>query len=849
MKTSITTAILSFVISFGFFCFGQCAQAAPGDNTGENVQEENYLRETQLLRKEQEMQDLTEGDEEVTDLRFGLTARNKSETIPDKIMRPRNTNKSAKAETQAGASQLGNSAGDLARDMALTAIDYSSRFMKNFTTADGNRWNRYRNELFIPIALLLILPGAVLTQLRAIIAQGNPVVGQASPLEGIQRAIIAVFLVPATCLVTNYAIDLGNSLHYSVCSEYSRIVGGDMYRDAMCAEIRAFGVRYLSENEGSMNVPAADLSPRGSEPFAKIEGRLWGKLQDPCVGLLLVPANRDEASMPQSSIAVRMAMYTANAGICAGWSMLTAFQMAFFYYLYFVGPIMAALWAWPMHTFKNALPTWVEGCVTLAFWSFIWQICIAILAMTKSPASTGLYMVTACNVLATTAVKHAFDFSALLRSAVQQAEMIGSEAAANAGGGGGGGGKGGSKSGSKGGAKTASKPGAAPDKAPTAPPAERPDAAPAAARTPLRVTHDDEGFPLPTPSRVPAVLKPSKEVIAPAGVIVQTSLPPAAGLGDSITPAAFRGTVFDDPVLGAFAASSMANLSFNAVTGTWNNPLMLASLSTPGTGSDAFPAAAAAATPVPPSAGPGRTPLPRNTIASVVGNAIETVMHYPANVPIQDPDLSIREEEIKELEIAHETEQEKVSFEGFEQQISQEIPPPLLESEEQEMNSNDDPRFAEQRDQRFVFTPPPMVSTQTAGARFQFDPSATPQELLAKLQLVSDETSFAPPPPPPAPPATEPVLQVSSSAQQIQECAFRRLENSFQFDTDTLDEGTIVTVADFTIGITQQVQPLAKPVGLNAALGQVLRQRGTRVQVQAQAKEPAGQSVSTSWWS
>ncbi len=152
------------------------------------------------------------------------------------------------------------------------------------------------------------------------------------------------FLVPSTYLVVNYSIDLGNSLQYTIASEYTRLQGTDMYQDAMCAEIRAFGVRYIAENEGSLaNLPQPDTAPRGNEPFAKGEGLMWGKLVDPCVGLNEVPANRDDNCMSRGSLGMRMAMNMSNAGINTAWSILTAFQMAFMYYLYFVGPIMAAL--------------------------------------------------------------------------------------------------------------------------------------------------------------------------------------------------------------------------------------------------------------------------------------------------------------------------------------------------------------------------------------------------------------------------------------------------------------------------------------------------------------------------
>ncbi len=819
---SFALAVVGSIFISLSFC-GLQAFSQDADSTGLNKQEENFLKETQLLKKEQEMEALTKKEGEVDDQQIGKTAKNRAETLPDKMMRPKNATKGAAAESQSGQSQAGNTAGDIARDMACMAIDYASRFMKNFTTEDGNRWNKYRNQVFVPIALLLILPGAVLTQVRAIMAQGNPVVGGASPLEGIQRGMIAVFLVPGSCLVTNYSVDLGNSLHYTVSSEYSRIIGGDMYKDAMCAEIRAFGVRYLSENEGSLKDVPPDLSPRGSEPFAKIEGRLWGKISDPCAGLLLVPPNRDDTIMPQASLATRLGMYTANAGICAGWGMLTAFQMAFFYYLYFVGPIMAALWAWPTQMFKQAFPTWVESCVTLAFWSFLWQITICLLAMTKSQASTGLYMVTALNVLATTSVKHAFDCASIMKSAVQACEMIGAEVAAAAeGGGGGGGGKGGGKSGQKGGSKKGgSKVGATPDKLAATP-------TPGTPGTPVKVAaHSAEpADDAREPNKVPAVLEPSKKLAAMDGVVVQTTLPPAAQNALNPNAAVAQNTVWDDTGLAAFAATACVEpadytTTLNSTTGVWNDPVMVSG---------------------PPQAGPASPVSPRNTIGSVLGNAIEAVMHYPANVPIQDPDLVYVKNSEEKSEAENQNQSESTNQEETQpNSVSENFSPDSNSPDKvQEMNSNDDPRITVLREQRFNFPPPPMVSGQPAAgfAKVPTGVALTPQQLLSKLQAVAEPTtSFAPPPPP----------GLSNCQPQAPIRGFSRL---YEADPDCSgQEETIVTVADFTSDLQGQSEPAPRQPSLNNALSNVLRHRGAWAQAESQVKPPVNETVSTSWWS
>lgn len=614
LKIANKTARFIFVVMITMLAvsiFGAAAEAKKDWPLSEFQKE--HLKETKQKELEKKLEALTKVPGKASNKQMADIGLIQPELQVAKLKQPKNVAPQAQSMAQAQGNQAGNNAGDIAREQAIQSIDYCQRVMKNFTTEGGNKWNKYRDYFFVPMALLLILPGAVLTQVRAIIAQGNPVlVGQASPLEGIQRAIIGIFLVPSTYLVVNYSIDLGNSLQYTIASEYKRLQGTDMYEDAMCAEIRAFGVRYLAENEGSSKVPDQDSAPRGDEPFAKLEGKLWGKLADPCTGLFLVPENRDDNSMSQGSVGVRLSMNMTNAGINTAWSILTAFQMAFMYYLFFVGPIMAALWTWPMKMFNDAFPAWVEGVVTLAFWSFFWNVVILLLALTKSEQSSGLYMVSACNFLSTAAVKYAFDFAGLMRGAAAQAESMGAKAAAKAGQGGGG--KGGKGGGGKGG-KSAKKSNAgnAGNTAPHNPalPATSPAEAPtqvAATKSliPKPVVDADAGLGPDgkrLPSRVPEFLTVNSKPLNLNEVVVEHTLPP---LHD---PAGNLLTANDlDPFV---VTTNFEGQRFNVISKTWENPIPMAG-------------------------GPDENA--RNTIGSVIGNAIQAVFTYPSFAKIVDPD-------------------------------------------------------------------------------------------------------------------------------------------------------------------------------------------------------------------
>ncbi|MBX9948929.1 MAG: hypothetical protein K2Y39_07190 [Candidatus Obscuribacterales bacterium] len=394
-----------------------------------NILQDQVYKTTYMKEAAAKAKALMADPRKATDDQIQKTKFLAAERLAGLARQPKNSTPTAKASGQAQANQAGNSAADIAREQAVQAIDYCSRFMKNFTAEGGNKWNRFRDGVFVPIAILILLPGAVVCQVRAIISQGSPIVGQVSPIEGMQRGMIAVFLIPGSYLICNYAIDLGNSIQFTIADEYKRLFRTDMYEDAMCAEIRAFGARYLAENDSSLNTPDWDFTPRNPQGiFAKAEARIWGKLEDPCSGLHLVPANRDDASIESSNTAVRSLLNTTNAAMCTGWSILCAFQMAFFYYLFFVGPIMAALWVWPMKFLRDAFGSWVEGVVTLCFWSLFWSTTILLLACFKGTDDTGIFMVTAINFLATASVKYAFDFGGLVKAAGQKAAELADKA-------------------------------------------------------------------------------------------------------------------------------------------------------------------------------------------------------------------------------------------------------------------------------------------------------------------------------------------------------------------------------------------------------------------------------------
>ncbi|MDZ4833558.1 MAG: hypothetical protein SGJ27_07235, partial [Candidatus Melainabacteria bacterium] len=324
-------------------------------------------------------------------------------------------------------------AGEIGHDMAETAISYTSTYLHNFTVEGGNRWNQIRNNIFVPMGILLLLPGAVLSQVRAIMAAGNPVLGQVNPFDGILRSFVAIFLIPGTYLVVNYGIDLANSITHTIADEYTRMFGSDMYRDAICHEIKCMPWRLPEENRNTIDIPVSSMGVillGNATPFAQLEADLIAvKIYDPCAGIYIVPPDRANEAVPAAVMAARLMANSSNASLVTSWSILCAFQLAYLYYLWCVGPVVAGLWVWPMKHLRDALPNWVEGVITVCFWALFWNTIVLLIACFRGVDETGTIIMLALNTLANLTVKFAFDFAGMVRAAGGEAMKLGEKMA------------------------------------------------------------------------------------------------------------------------------------------------------------------------------------------------------------------------------------------------------------------------------------------------------------------------------------------------------------------------------------------------------------------------------------
>jgi len=189
------------------------------------------------------------------------------------------------------------------------------------------------HRVYLPVALLLLLPGAVILHMKIILSQfANPDEdAQGGPFGSILRATIALFLIPATQLIMSYSIDVGNSMTMTIAQQFSPV------------EIVAWA-RAMQEDREAHGQPQDRLDP---QPF------------------------KDQI--------FQMAAGIINMSLGYGLVILAAFQLALSCYLLLMGPIAAALYAWPGSVgklFKPVFINWVNSVVTLSLWRFWWVLII-----------------------------------------------------------------------------------------------------------------------------------------------------------------------------------------------------------------------------------------------------------------------------------------------------------------------------------------------------------------------------------------------------------------------------------------------------------------------------------------
>ncbi|MBX9952198.1 MAG: hypothetical protein K2Y39_23695 [Candidatus Obscuribacterales bacterium] len=182
-------------------------------------------------------------------------------------------------------------------------------------------------QLYLPFALLLLLPGAVLSQVKSTAVANLP--GEKpedeSPFNSLLKCAIAVFLIPATQLIVSYSIDVGNSLSYEI---QNVITGSSIVEQAEAIEKNSYEAKYYGDQ------------------------------------------------------AMHLMQNTLDMSLTFGLVVLIAFQTAMMCYLLLMGPMAAAFLAWPGglgRLFKPVFSNWLDAVITLSLWRFWW--CAIVLVM------------------------------------------------------------------------------------------------------------------------------------------------------------------------------------------------------------------------------------------------------------------------------------------------------------------------------------------------------------------------------------------------------------------------------------------------------------------------------------
>ena len=192
---------------------------------------------------------------------------------------------------------------------------------------------------FIPLSLLLLVPGAVITQAMGMIkfnVLSTSDEDTVNPFVGLLRAVIAIFLIPATQLIVSYSIDIGNSLTETIASSIS--------------------------NDSVQQWTAGIATPLGSGTQFQIAER-----------------QQQESTMSSTS---RALFGSVSMLLNYALMVLIAYQTVMVCYLYLLGPIAAALFAWPNGVgslFKPVFSNWLNALTSLVLWRFWW--CIIVLCM------------------------------------------------------------------------------------------------------------------------------------------------------------------------------------------------------------------------------------------------------------------------------------------------------------------------------------------------------------------------------------------------------------------------------------------------------------------------------------
>ncbi len=276
---------------------------------------------------------------------------------------------------------------------------------KTIPEAVGMVQTMYR-RVFIPMAILFLLPGAVASQVKGQIGRGFNLgyAEGANPFEGILRSIVAIFLIPSTQVIVSWSIDTGNSMALSVRDWVDTGMIQDWARQ-LSYNTRAERDQNVLNKGSLISASTAQASTAGSGSGGGGLGSLISSLGSAIGGTIggwisslgaFVTASGGDglgAQQPeQAAISERVGNLSQIMQLSLNTMMnmasiflviLGAYQIVMICYLFLLGPLAAAFYAWPQvgkgKLFRGVFGAWVEGVIQVSLWRFYWMVVLAVM--------------------------------------------------------------------------------------------------------------------------------------------------------------------------------------------------------------------------------------------------------------------------------------------------------------------------------------------------------------------------------------------------------------------------------------------------------------------------------------
>lgn len=282
----------------------------------------------------------------------------------------------AKGDGQAKQSSRASAAGEDALRILTFCIEDYTQYLINVANENAGSpcssrqpFKTYANVVYmvqkmyhhtyLPLAILFLLPGVLLTQMKSLVGFGivnTRDEDTVSPFVGIFRAVIAVFLIPVTQLALSYMIDIGNSCEESVTKYVSMPL--------IYLWIEEQIIIFDPDQQGKQidNIPNIPMNP------------LRGKF----AGMPIKGAKMEQISGLDSALAEICNEAVHMLGLAM--TVMSAFQIATVCYLFLVGPLVGAFFAWPgvgRVLFRRAFASWLDAVVVVSLWKFWWNVVLA----------------------------------------------------------------------------------------------------------------------------------------------------------------------------------------------------------------------------------------------------------------------------------------------------------------------------------------------------------------------------------------------------------------------------------------------------------------------------------------